>query len=46
MVQLQRDDKQSWDYLKDNYIVSESAFPLTSIGSDYAMEQDNNKNES
>ena len=43
MVHLQSDDKQSWDYLKDNYSVSKSAIPFTSIGSDHAMEQDNKK---
>lgn len=46
MVQLQRDKKQSWDYLKDNYIVSKSAILFTFIESDHAMEQGNKKNES
>ena len=43
IVQLQSDDKQSWNYLKDNYSVSKSATPLTSIASDHAMEQGNKK---
>ena len=43
MVLLQSDDKQSWDYLKDNYSVSKSAILFTSIGSDHAMEQGNKK---
>ena len=43
MIQLQSDDKQSWDYLKDNYNVSKIATPFTSIRSGHVMEQDNKK---
>ena len=43
MVQLQSDDKQSWDYLKDNYNVSKSAITFTPIGLDHAMEKSNKK---
>ena len=43
MVQLQSDDKQSWDYLKDNYSVSKSAITITPIGLDHAMEKSNKK---
>ena len=43
MVQLQSDNKQCLDYLKDNYSISKSAIPFTSIESDHPMEQDNKK---
>ena len=33
VVQLQRDNKQSWDYLKDNFNVSKSGISFSSIGS-------------
>ena len=43
MVQLQTNDKQSWDSLKDNYSVSKNAISFTSIGHDHAIEQNNKK---
>ena len=35
------DDKDTWDYLKENFSVRRSEVPFTSIGSDHTMEQEN-----
>ena len=43
MLQLKESDRKTWDYLNKNFSVSKSNIPLTAIGSDHAMEQDNRK---
>ena len=42
MKKLEEDDKDTWDYLKENFSVGKSDVPLTSIGFDRGMEQENN----
>ena len=39
MLSLRENYVKSWDYLKDNFSVSKSQIPFTSIGSYHAMEQ-------
>ena len=41
MLNLRENDMKTWDYLKDNFSVSKSLIPFTSIGSDQAVEQQN-----
>ena len=41
MTKLEEDDKDTWDYLKENFSAVKSEVPSTSIGSDYALEQEN-----
>ena len=41
MMKLEKDDEDTWDYMKDNFSVGKSKLPFTCIGSDHAMEQEN-----
>ena len=41
MTKLEEDDKDMWDYLKENFSVGKSEVLFTSMGSDHAVEQEN-----
>ena len=41
MMDINENDIQTWEYLKDNFSKSKSEILFTSIGSDHAMEQEN-----
>lgn len=41
MNELLSEDVPSWNYLKENFSISKSNIPFTSIGSDHALEQEN-----
>ena len=40
-MDIQENDVQTLEYQKDNFSVSKSEIPFTSIGSDHVMEQEN-----
>ena len=39
MEDLEVNDRESWEYLKENFSICKSPIPFTAIGSDHAMEQ-------
>ena len=39
-MELQTNDRKTWDYLEQSFSISKSKIPFTSIGSDHAMEQE------
>ena len=41
MNELEHNDGDSWNYLKDNFSINKSGIPFCSIGSDHALEQEN-----
>ena len=41
MANLEENDAESWEYLSENFSISKSLIPFTSIGGDHAMEQEN-----
>lgn len=41
MLELEETDPTTLEYLKENFSVSKSTIPFTSIGSDHALKQDN-----
>ena len=40
VMNIKKNDIQTWEYLKDNFGMSQSEITFTSIGSDHAMEQE------
>ena len=41
MKELEHNDGDSWNYLKENFSVNKSGIPFCSSGSDHALEQEN-----
>ena len=41
MKELEHNDRNSWNYLKENFSINKSGIPLCSVGSDHVLEQEN-----
>ena len=41
MKQLEQDDLDSWNYLKDHFLINKSGIPFCSIGTNHALKQEN-----